>query len=149
MVPGLALAGVMSDIITAIVDLLRAAPGIAALVAGRVYGDELPESLMVEMPTQCVVVKPSGGAAFQGAGKLNAEAQRFDLFCYGASPFEADQLRRACRPVVLGIERRQHNGVLIHWVQSAGGYLTGRDRDGAWPYAFASFQTLYSEEAAP
>ena len=138
------------DIITAIVDVLKAEADIAALSGARVYGDELPAAIVKSMPMGALVIRPSGGAPFQPRGKVNAEAQRFDLVCYGPTPFEADQLRRRASPFLRSIERRLVGDLLIHWVQSAGGYLTGRDRDGQWPYAFASFQTLFSsQEVAP
>lgn len=136
----------MADIITAIVDVLKADAAVAGLAGEHGYGDELPESAVMLMPRHAFVVQASGGAPFQPRSKVNAEAQRLDLICYGPTPFEADRLRQVARPVLLGIQRHLQGNVLIHWVQSAGGYLTGRDRDGQWPYAFASFQTLFSEE---
>ena len=134
----------MADIITAIVDALNADLAVAALVGAHGYGEELPNEAVKLMPRGAFVVRPSGGAPFQPRSKVNAEAQRFDLVCYGATPYEADRLRRTASPVLLGVERRLVGSVLIHWVQSAGGYLTGRDRDGKWPYAFQSFQTLFA-----
>jgi len=134
----------MADIVTAIVDLARASAGIAALVGAHVYGDELPEAAVKQMPRGALVVKPSGGAAFQPASSANAEAQRIDLISFGATPLEADKLRRVAAPALLALRRHRQGDVLIHWVQPAGGYLTGRDPDGQWPYAFQSFQTLFS-----
>lgn len=137
----------MADIITAIVDVLKAGAGVAALVGEHAYADELPAVIVPDMPRHAVVVRPSGGAPFQPRSKVALEAQRFDLVCYGATPYEADRLRRLLAPVLLSVERHVARGVLIHSIQSAGGYLTGRDRDGAWPYAFQSFQTLFASEA--
>lgn len=134
----------MADIITAIVDVLNADLAVTAMVGVHGYGDELPTDAVKSMPRSAFVVRPSGGAPFQPGSKVNAEAQRFDLVCYGATPYEADRLRRTAYPALLSVERRLVGSVLIHWVQSAGGYLTGRDRDGKWPYAFQSFQTLFA-----
>jgi hypothetical protein len=141
----------MTDIITAIVDVLKDVSGVADLAGEHVYGDELPAALASAMPEQAaLVIRPSGGASFQPAGKVKAETQRFDLVAYGPTPFEADRLRRAGARALMALQRHLEGSVLIHWVQSAGGYLTGRDRDGAWPYAFQSFQTLYAtEEVTP
>lgn len=136
----------MTDIITAIVDVLKADAAFAALSEGRVYGDELPESAVDLMPRNAVVIKPSGGAPFQSGGEALADAQRFDMICYGATPFEADALRRMGYSAIRKLRRHLQGAVLIHWVQSAGGYLTGRDADGRWPYAFQSFQTLFATD---
>jgi hypothetical protein len=139
--------GGMADLVTSIVEKLKADAGLTALVETRVFGDELPADQAAAMPRRAIRIQPSGGAAFAPASKTRAEAQRFDLIAYGATPMEAATLRQAASKVLLGIERQFVDGVLIHWVQSAGGYLTGRDRDGAWPYAFQSFQTFFEETA--
>lgn len=136
----------MADIITAIVDVLKADAGVAAISGAHGYGDELPEAIIPDMPRPAFVVRPSGGAPFQPRSTVVLTAQRIDLVCYGATPYEADRLRRAAAPVLIGLKRRLVGSVLIHWAQSAGGYLTGRDRDGKWPYAFQSFQTLFASE---
>lgn len=138
--------GPMSDIITAIVDVLRAETAIAELCADRVYGDELPQAEALAMPRPAIVVRASGGVAFQPGSGLNAQAQRVDLVAYGPTPYEADHLRRAGYRCLVKQLRREQGDVLIHAVQSAGGALTGRDPDGQWPYAFQSFQALYSSE---
>lgn len=136
----------MADIVTAITEVLKADAGIAALVGGHVYGGELPPDLAAAMPRNAIVVQPSGGVAFAPASTAHVEAQRLDLVCYGATPFEAAELRRVANRVMLGTRRRVVAAVLIHWVQWAGGYLTGRDRDGKWPYAFQSYQTLFASD---
>lgn len=138
----------MSDIITAIVDVLKAEAAVAELCSSRVYGDELPQAEALAMPRSAVVVRASGGAPFQPTSSLNADAQRIDLVAYGATPYEADELRRAGYRCLVRITRRVTGGVLIHSVGSAGGSLSGRDPDGQWPYAFQSFQILFSAEEA-
>lgn len=136
----------MADIVTSIVDLLKADAGLVALCEGRVFGGELPPGQAADMPRSAIVVQPSGGVPFHPAGLVKAEAQRLDLVAYGATVFEAMELRATASRLLVLTVRRAMSGVLIHWLQSAGGYLIGRDRDGQWPYAFQSFQTLYSTE---
>ncbi len=137
----------MADIVTSIVDLLKADTGVAALCGTRVFGGELPPAEAKSMPRQAVVIQPSGGVPFQPGSLLNAQAQRFDVIGYGATPLEAATVRYAARVALVSVMRRLVSGLLIHWVQSAGGYLAGRDRDGQWPFAFQSFQILFSEPA--
>lgn len=136
----------MADIITALVALLGDDAQVTTLAGAHVYGDELPEAIIAAMPRQALVLKASGGVAFQPGASLDLETQRLDLFAYGGSPLEADALRRVAGRALIALRRQISAGVLIHWVQSAGGYLSGRDRDGQWPYAFQSFQTLFSTE---
>lgn len=140
-------AGLLADIVTAIVDLLKADAAIAALVGTRVFGGELPPDEAKAMPRDAIVIQPSGGVPFQPASRIMAEAQRLDVVAYGATPLAAATLRQAAHKVLVAIVRQLSAGLLVHWVQAAGGYLSARDRDGAWPYAFQSFQALYSEPA--
>lgn len=136
----------MADIISAIVDVLKADAGVTGLAATHVYGDELAPDATALMPRAAIVIQASGGVPFQPASKLKLETQRFDLVAYGATPHEADRLRRLGYDALRAIERQVAAGVMIHWVQSAGGMLAGRDRDGKWPFAFQSFQTLFASE---
>lgn len=136
----------MADIVTAIVELLKADAGIAALAGEHVYGGELPPNLPSLMPRSAIVVQPSGGVPFAPASTAELEAQRLDLICYGATPFEASSLRRVGNRVLLNTKRRVVASTLIHWVQWAGGYLAGRDRDSGWPYAFQSYQALFASD---
>ena len=136
----------MSDIITAIVDVLRAETAIAELCGTRVYGDEMPQAEALAMPRAAIVVRSSGGVPYQPGSSLNAQAQRIDLVAYGPTPYEADLLRRAGYRCLVNVRRLTQGDVLIHSIQSAGGSLTGRDPDGQWPYAFQSFQTLFSSD---
>lgn len=136
----------MADIITAIVDLLKADAGVAGLVGARVFGGELPPDEAESMPRHAIVVQPSGGVPFHPAGTVKAEAQRFDIIAYGPTPRDAAALLDQVRMVLVMVVRPIVSGVLIHWVHSAGGYLAARDRDGQWPFAFRSYQTLFSTE---
>lgn len=136
--------GPLTDVVTAIVDLLKADAGVAALVGTRVFGGELPPAEAASMPRNAIVIQPSGGTPFKPASLVKAEAQRLDVVAYGATPLEAASLRAVAGRVLVLTVRRLVSGVLVHWVQSAGGYLAGRDRDGQWPFAFQSFQALFS-----
>lgn len=134
----------MVDIIAAIVEVLKADAGVAALCGTRVFGGELPDAETPDMPRAALVIQPSGGVPFQAESYIEADAQRIDLIAYGETPRVADQLRSAGRQCLVSVRREVSAGVLIHWVQSAGGFTVGRDRDGQWPYAFQSFQVLYA-----
>lgn len=135
----------MADLIGALVAALKADPATAALAGGDVYGAELPQDAVMRMPIGAIVVKASGGVPLTEGSDVDAVAQRIDLIAYGASSFEADHLRRVGSRALRAIRRQIVEGTLIHWVNSAGGFSAGRDRDGHWPQAFQSFQIFYAE----
>ncbi|QXN67997.1 tail protein [Microcystis phage Mwe-Yong1] len=136
----------MADIVTAIVDILKADAGVALLCGARVFGGELPAAEAKAMPRYAIVVQPSGGVPFAPGSRVDLEQQRFDVVAYGGTIFEASALRAAAARCLQAVQRQISAGVLVHWVQSAGGMLAGRDRDGQWPYAFQSFQSLFATD---
>lgn len=136
----------MSDPIGALVAALKADAATAALAGADVFGAELPQDVIARLPANAIVVSASGGVSLTGDSDLAADAQRIDLTCYGRTPFEAEQLRRVAARALRGIRRRVLAGTLIHWVNTAGGFSAGRDRDGGWPTAFQSFQVFYAFE---
>ena len=140
----------MSDIIAALVAILQADAATAARCAGHVYGAELPAAATRAMPRPALLIQPTGGAPMIPPSSARIEAQRFDLFAYGATPAEANALRQTAAQALVMVERRAIAGTLIHWINSAGGFFAARERDGLWPTSFQSFQTLYAtQEIAP
>lgn len=139
----------LADIVGAIVDVLKANGGIAALAGEHVHGGELPSDLTPLMPRHALLVQPSGGVAFAPASKADLAGQRLDVTAFGPTPKDADDLRGLASKALFAVERQVHAGVLIHWVQSAGGTMAGRDRDTAWPFAFQSVQTLFATDEVP
>lgn len=133
-----------ADIITAIVERLKADAEVGGLTAGRVFGGELPDDETAAMPRSAVVVRPSGGASFAAGSFIQHDTQRFDTLSYAATPWEANMLARIVRRSLTVIRRRVIGGCLIHWIEVAGGFSAGRDRDAAWPIAFQSFQAFHA-----
>ncbi len=136
------------DIISALRLVLLADETLNALVGARVFGVELPPAEAASMPRQCVVLKPSGGPAFQPGSYIEHAYQRIDAFSYGETPFEADAVRDAVHTALRQLRRGVTGGTLIHWVQSAGGWASQRDADADWPMAFQSFQAFFALETA-
>ena len=71
---------------------------------------------------------------------------RLDLFAFGATPAEAGQVMHAAALRLKRVQREVWASTLLHWVQSAGGFASGREPDTDWPRVFQSFQTLYAME---
>ncbi len=134
-----------ADPIAALIAILMAAPQVAALAGTRVFGIELPRSEAASMPRQAIVLQPSGGATLMEGSYVEHTAQRVDLFAYGKTAYQAHMLGRAAAIAFKQFRRRVVGAVLVHSVDPAGGYFTGRDRDADWPLVFQSFQAFYAE----
>ncbi|MEK7765273.1 MAG: DUF3168 domain-containing protein [bacterium] len=134
----------IADAMGALVALLKADAGLALLVAERVYAGELPRGEVDRMPRKAIVLQPSGGLG-PGADYLDVGPQRFDLFAYGETPFEADRVRRQAYEVLKRMRRQARANTLLYHVTPAGGLLSLRDPDTDWPVAFQSFSVLYAE----
>lgn len=139
------------DLIGALVALLKADAGVAALAGTRVFGLELPRDQVDAMPRKGVIVRPSGGVSPLG-GYVEATAERVDAISWGGTPYEADRVSMAVL-VALRRARRQvvdvaGTGVLIHSAEEAGGRLSIRDEETGWPAMTQAFQVLYALKAA-
>ncbi len=137
----------MADVVGALVSLLKAAAGVSGPAGGRVFGGELPPEEAAAMPRAALVVASSGGTSLTGGSYAEHDTQRIDLFAYGATPREAEQLIDAAALALRRVRRGVVAGVLIHWVRPAGGSAGARDPDAAWPRAFQSFQVMRALEA--
>lgn len=135
------------DPIVAIIDILKANAAVTILVSTRVFGDEMPRAETASMPRKSIVIKSSGGGVFStgSADYIEHSDMRFDAFCYGETPFQSNRVRREVYDVLKQLKRQVINGILVHWVNPAGGLLTLRDPDTQWPVAFNSFQGFFSE----
>lgn len=136
------------DPILAVMALLAADTDVAALVSGRVYGMELPEADDVSMPRYALVVTLAGGNLLTGGTWSEYGDPRFDVFAYGATRLEANQLYRAAHVALKAMTRVKHASVLLHWARPAGGPIPLRDPDTTWPYVLSTWQVLLSEVAA-
>lgn len=139
----------ITDAREAIITILKADSDVATEVGTRVFGDELPRSETDSMPRKCVVVAPGGGTppGFASA-TLHVEVQRLDVFCYGETLYEAEEVRRAVYGALKGITRQVASNVMVHWARPAGGAASGRDPDADWPVKWNSWQIMADEKTA-
>lgn len=135
---------VAADPIAAVVAYLLADSDVAAKVSTRGYGGELPPAETRLMPRPAFVVKASGGTPLTGASFAEADAQRIDIYAYGRTPNEAGQLSSLIMLKLRRLQRQLVGGVLLHWVNSAGGYTSGREPETEWPRAWRSFQVFFA-----
>lgn len=132
------------DILGALRALLNADPDIAAATDGRVFAGELPTAETGLMPRGCIVLAASGGPSITAGSHVEADTQRVDVNAYAGTPRAAAALANMAVLRLRRIRREVHDGVLIHWAQSAGGFSNARDPDFDWPRAFASMQIFHA-----
>lgn len=136
----------MSDPIGAVVTLLAADAGVAGIAGADVFGAELPAAAVARMPASMVVVQASGGVSLTAGTYAEHDTQRVDLTCYAKTPRLAEQLLKVAARALRAARRVKVGNTLLHWADSAGGFTVSRERDGAWPMAFQSFQIFHSLE---
>jgi hypothetical protein len=90
------------------------------------------------------VLKPSGGVSITSGTNVAHDTQRIDVFTYGATVAEAAALMSTVALVLRWTQREVWAGTLIHWVNSAGGFISGREGDTDWPRVFMSFQVFHA-----
>lgn len=134
----------MADVIDALVALLKADASVAALAGTRVFGGELPPTETAAMPRSALLVKPTGGASLTGSSYARADTQRIDLRGYGATPAEAAAMLQAGANALRTARRKLWAGILVHVINSAGGFSTERDPGTLWPRAIQSFQVFHA-----
>jgi hypothetical protein len=135
---------VPADPIGALVSVLLADSDVAALVGTRGFGGELPPGETAAMPRAAFVMRASGGTPLTSGSFAEVEAQRIDVYAYGATARQAAQLADLIALKLRRIERTVEDGTLIHWVKSAGGYSSGREPETDWPRAWRSFQIFFA-----
>lgn len=141
----------MSDYIGALVALLSADASVAALAGARVFGNELPAAEAASMPRHAVVIRPAGGVSPVG-GFVEITAERFDAISWGETPYQANRLASAVFAALKRARRQvvsvDGSGVLVHWIENAGGRLSLRDAETDWPAVTQPYQVMYSLKAA-
>jgi hypothetical protein len=120
---------------------LAAAPAVAALIEGRAWGGEVPRSENASMPRAALVVSRAGGGTI-GATTTAYGDVRVDVDCYGASPYEADQLYVAVERALKSLAGAVHDEVRLSWAKPSAAGVHGRDPDAGWPMVVSSWQVL-------
>jgi hypothetical protein len=116
----------------------------ATLAESRVFVDEIPPGETASMSRKCIVIEPSGPSVLGGAFQEYGDG-RYDIRCYGETPYEAARLQAQVYQVMKHLQRETHAGVLIHWARRSGGPIPLRDPDTDWPFRFESYQVLIAE----
>jgi hypothetical protein len=135
------------DALEALIVYLKADADVAAQVSARVFGSELPRDEVSSMPRKAVVVRRSGGGGFGDASYLAVGNPRFDVFNYGATPAEANEVQRATYAAMKSLARSVSNSTLLHDATLAGGAADLRLSTTDWPVSVEAWRILVSEIA--
>lgn len=139
----------IADPVAALVAFLKVDATVLSLVNSRVYGAELPDSQTASMPQGAIVVRPVGGGGMSINGSyVQVSDARMDVTAYGATPYEADRIRRAVTGVLKQMRKNVQGKTMLFWARYSGGAM-GRDPDTEWPMALSSWQVFFSELETP
>lgn len=136
-----------ADLEAGLCAYLKTLGPVTTLVDTRVFGGELPPGETASMPRKAIVLKKSGGVSLTGESHVEHDTQRVDLFAFGETPHEAARVARAAALGLRRLRRSVHANVLLHWANSAGGALSGREPNTEWPREFQPFQVMHALEA--
>lgn len=120
-----------------------------ALTSGRVFRPKLPKAEVEskQMPRACVVIRPAGGYTLFGGGQVPMGDPRMDIFCYGATALEAQQLARTVAIALRALTRQTFEGCVLYWARVTGGPLPLVDPSTQWDYCLVSAQVMHAERA--
>ena len=139
----------MTNPVTALVGLLRGDSGVAAAVGGvEMYGEMTPaivggrmeDALADLMPRRCIVLRRAGGTRNKDDAALMVV--RIDIWCYGVSDFDADELMGVVYLALQGKGKRA--GVFS--TTSSTLPIPGTDPDVGWPFQLWSCDILMQED---
>ena len=135
------------DPLLALRAIVAADADVAALAGTRIFAAELPDSEAAQMPRAAAVIAASGGPPDTGYAPLTH--RRIDLRTYGVTPLGAMKLHLAVHRLLKSMRRTPSLGVLVHSASLDAGPVAMREPEvGAeWPFVFASYEVLASEEA--
>lgn len=135
----------MIDVEGALRSFLLADAAVSALTTD-VFALELPDGLT--MPGKAVVLQPSGGVPLAGASNARVSSQRYDVKCYGETPYQAARVMGAVHDALKQMGRTTLDSAVLHGAVYSGGRISTREPTTEWPFVFESFQVFYAENAA-
>ena len=132
--------------ITAVVAFLLADADVAGQVSTRGFGGELPRDESVSMPRKCFVVRYAGGPP--DSTQMEVNRTRMDIWHYGATPLEAEQVRLATYQALKLTRRVVIASTIILSTVKEAGPITLRDPDGDWPLTIDTWGVIAADCAA-
>lgn len=131
------------DVASALLTVIGGDPDISAAFGGRLYADQVPQSITATPMLVLWVVSEDAYETLGGALKL--ERARIEIDVLGRNRQEASMWRIKVRDRLNAFQRGIVNGLEIRGVcQATGGrFLTDRPEAGSQQYRFVSMQDFY------
>ncbi len=130
------------DVLPALITYLGSISDMADLVSARIYGGEIPDSEIENMPRKLTVLRYAGGPESFRSDPV--QRQRIDVFSYGETYFEAGRVDRTVADAWHDLTRVDVSNVLIHSV-GYGGAQQLKEPDTGWPYLLRSAIVISDE----
>lgn len=121
----------MTDIISGLISYLGSITSVTTLVSDRIYGGELPEDEIENMPQKVVVLKYSGGLEITRSHRI--QDQRIDVFSYGESYYEAQRVDYVIVSALYNLSREDRANTFLQSI-GYGGAFHQKDPDTGWHY---------------
>lgn len=134
----------MQDIVEALIDHLLTVTAVTTLVATRIYGGDLDEDEVVNMPRKNVVIAQAGG--IEEFRTATISRPRFDIFSYGEGYYQAGQVDRAVADALKAISRTVANSTLLH-TAGYGQPVRLKHPAAGWEYMLRSVTIIAGETA--
>ena len=139
---------VIPDPTVALMEVLKQDSRVADRTEGRVFGQELPANQASHMPRKCIVVTDTaGGIDPWGNSYVRAAGSRFDVRCYGETPYEAMRVQRAAAEALKHHRPGNYADVLLWSITPLTTPSVLRDPDASWPFVLRFWNAYYREVA--
>ena len=151
----------MPDRQAALVQYLQADAGLAGILKGRVYDEELPDNIVSRMPIPCVLVMSSAGSRNIGSPDNDFSDASVAVRVYAWKTLNsARSLEAQVYDVLRHITREVVGDTLLHWCRPGGSPIGIRvqtitwpggvvDQSTHWPYVQRSWQVLAADIPVP
>jgi hypothetical protein len=134
----------MPDVIIALVDYLKQAPAVTAIVPpGNVWDFEVPASFDVSMPQPGVLIAPHGGP--KDLAPLQLNYSRVSVRSFHQTPHLAYTVYWAAHLALKELLHSVWAGTYIHNVIQQSGPISGRDVTLQWPMQTAMYEVKASD----
>lgn len=125
------------------------------IVDGRIWRPELPDGEDVSMPRGAVVIRRAGGYSLFGASNVPVGDPRLDLFCYGETWLDAENVAGAVVPALRSLRQStwrwtDANGsqaARLYWARISAGPNPFDNPETNWPCALVTAQVAFCELA--
>lgn len=115
----------------ALITYLGTQSGVTDLVSARIYGGELPQGEVGNMPRKVIVLRNAGGPEEFRTARIQHQA--IEIFSFGDGYIEAGQVDRAVADALIAIRRNESESTILH-AAGYGGASQFVDTDTGWRY---------------